>query len=64
MEDKSIIEFFPNLTLQGCQFYFYCPKMAQKEKILISKYIKKYEGVRIATINQNFLFKFSQFPLQ
>ena len=51
MEDKPIIGFFPNLTLQGCQFYFHCPKMTQKEKILISKYIQKYEGVRIAIIN-------------
>ncbi len=50
MEDNSNIEFFPNFTLKGCQFFFYCPKMAQKEKIIISKYIKEYDGVRILFI--------------
>lgn len=45
MEDNSILEFFPNLTLKGSQFFFYCPNMAQKDKISISKLIKEYEGV-------------------
>ena len=48
MEDKKyILEFFPNSTLKGSQFFFYCPNMAQKDKISISKLIKEYEGVRI-----------------
>ncbi len=45
MEDKTIIEFFPNSTFKGSQFYFYCPNMAQKDKISISELIKEYEGV-------------------
>ena len=45
MEDNSILEFFPNSTLKGSQFFFYCPNMAQKDKISISKLIKEYEGV-------------------
>lgn len=47
MDEKNIIEFFPNSTLKGCQFYFYCPNMAQKDKISISKWIREYEGVNI-----------------
>ncbi len=54
MEDKNIIEFFPNSTFKGSQFYFYCPNMAQKDKISISKLIKEYEGVRILFTNYNF----------
>ena len=55
MDDKSIIEFFPNFTLKGCQFYFYCPNMARKEKITISNYIREYQGVRII-YNKGFLY--------
>jgi hypothetical protein len=55
MDDKSIIEFFPNLTLKGCQFYFYCPNMARKEKLTISNYIREYQGVRII-YNKGFLY--------
>ena len=40
-----VMDFFPNSTLKGCQFFFYCPNMAQKDKISISKLIKDYEGV-------------------
>ncbi len=50
MDDKSIIEFFPNYTLKGYQFFFYCPNMAPKEKMTISNYIKEYQGVRIIYI--------------
>jgi hypothetical protein len=46
MDEKNIIEFFPNSTFKGSQFYFYCPNMAQKDKISISKWIKEYEGVK------------------
>ena len=60
MDDKSIIEFFPNLTLKGYQFYFYCPNMAPKEKITISNYIKEYQGVRIM-YNKEFFIKYSQY---
>ena len=64
MEDKIIIEFFPNFNFRGCQFFFYCPKMAQKDKILISEYIKKYDGVRKFYNDSNFFnLKYSQFPL-
>jgi hypothetical protein len=55
MDDKTIIEFFPNLTLKGCQFYFYCPNMARKEKMTISNYIKEYQGVRII-YNKGYLY--------
>lgn len=60
MEDKTIIEFFPNSTFKGSQFCFYCPNMAQKDKISISELIKEYEGVRILFNLINFI---SQFPL-
>ena len=45
MEEKMVMDFFPNSTLKGSQFFFYCPNMAQKDKISISKLIKDYEGV-------------------
>lgn len=46
MEEKIMIEFFPNSSFEGAQFYFYCPNMAQKDKIAISKLIRQYKGVR------------------
>ena len=45
MEEKMVMDFFPKSTLKGSQFFFYCPNMAQKDKISISKLIKDYEGV-------------------
>ena len=64
MKDKFFIEFFPNFNFKGCQFYFYCPKMAQKDKILISEYIKKYDGVRkLYNLYIFFIITNSQFPL-
>ena len=55
MEEKMVMDFFPNSTLKGSQFFFYCPNMAQKDKISISKLIKDYEGV----ISYLYKFKFS-----
>ena len=55
MEEKMVMNFFPNSTLKGSQFFFYCPNMAQKDKISISKLIKDYEGV----ISYLYKFKFS-----
>jgi hypothetical protein len=49
-----VMDFFPNSTLKGSQFFFYCPNMAQKDKISISKLIKDYEGV----ISHLYKFKF------
>ena len=63
MEDKYSIEFFPNSTLEECQFYFYCQRMAQKDRLLISKYIKAYKGVRIFFIINIFYIKYSQYHL-
>ena len=54
MEEKMAMDFFPNSTLKGSQFFFYCPNMAQKDKISISKLIKDYEGV----ISYLYKFKF------
>ena len=54
MEEKMVMDFFPNSTLKGSQFFFYCPNMAQKDKISISKLIKDYEGV----ISYLYKFKF------
>ncbi len=45
MEEKMVLDFFPDSTLKGSQFYFYCPNMNQKDKVSISKLIKDYEGV-------------------
>ena len=54
MEEKMVMNFFLNFTLKGSQFFFYCPNMAQKDKISISKLIKDYEGV----ISYLYKFKF------
>ena len=48
-------DFFPDSTLKGSQFFFYCPNMAQKDKISISKIIKDYEGVISYIFNFNYI---------
>lgn len=49
------LDFFPDSTLKGSQFFFYCPNMAQKDKISISKIIKDYEGVISYIFNFNYI---------
>ena len=55
MEEKNALDFFPDSTLKGSQFFFYCPNMAQKDKISISKIIKDYEGVISYIFNFNYI---------
>lgn len=50
-----VMDFFPKSTLKGSQFFFYCPNMAQKDKISISKIIKDYEGVISYIFNFNYI---------
>ena len=51
--ENNIIEFFNNHTLKGEKFYFYCPNMKQKEKILITNLINDYEGGISSRFNKN-----------
>lgn len=37
--------FFPNSTLEGYTFCFYCPNMCPKDKLNIINCIQKYKGV-------------------
>lgn len=53
MDNKPIIEFFNNCSLKGSHFYFYCPNMKQKEKILITNLINDYEGCITSHLNKN-----------
>lgn len=52
-EDESHELFFTN-SLKGSKFYFYCPNMANDDKIAITNLIKENKGVRI----YNILFHF------
>ena len=48
MDDtNSFVEIFPNNSLKGSNFYFYCPHMIDEDKILIINLIKEKGGVRI-----------------
>ena len=53
MENKPIIDFFTNSTLKGAKFYFYCPNMKEKEKLLITNLIYDYEGLISSRFNKN-----------
>ena len=53
MDEKPIIEFFNNSSLKGSKFYFYCPNMKEKEKILITNLIIEYDGTISSRFNKN-----------
>ena len=53
MDDKPIIEFFNNSSLKGSKFYFYCPNMKEKEKVLITNLINEYDGSISSRFNKN-----------
>jgi hypothetical protein len=53
MENKPIIEFFSNSSLKGSKFYFYCPNMKEKEKLLITNLIYDYGGKLSSRFNKN-----------
>ena len=49
MED-NFFEFFPDNSIKGSKFYFYCPNMTNEDKILIINMIKEKGGVRLIFI--------------
>ena len=50
MEESDSSELFFDDTLKDSKFYFYCPNMAEEDRILITNLIKESKGVRIYNI--------------
>ena len=50
MEESDSSELFFDNSLKDSKFYFYCPNMADEDRILITNLIKESKGVRIYNI--------------
>ena len=50
MEESDSSELLFDNALKDSKFYFYCPNMADEDRILITNLIKESKGVRIYNI--------------